>query len=66
MPIGGTIFGHSSVLSICPLPNGGYDFGTILYMCEDSAASSVDLRQKMHDPETLIFDSICEEVFGDG
>ena len=66
MPIGGTIFGHYSVLSIRPLRNGGYDFGTILYMCEDSAKSLAELWPKLNDPDALIFDSICAEVFGDG
>lgn len=66
LSIGGTIFGHPSVLSIRALPNGGYDFGTILYMCEDSAESPAELWPKLNDPDALIFDSICEEVLGDG
>ena len=66
MPIGGTIFGHYSVLAIRALPNGGYDFGTILYMCEDSAECPVELWTKMHEPDALIFDTIIEEVLGDG
>ena len=65
-PIGGTIFGHPSVLSIQPKPDGGYDFGTILYMCEDSAESPAELWTRLNDSNALIFDSICEEVFGDG
>ena len=65
-PIGGTIFGHPSVLSIRPKPEGGYDFGTILYMCEDSATSPLELWHKMHDPDALNFNPIIDEVLGDG
>ena len=65
-PIGGFILGHPSVLSILPLPDGSYAFGTVLYMTEDTADSPEDLQAKMNDPDAIIFDSICEEVFGDG
>ncbi len=65
-PIGGFILGHPSVLAIRSNPEGGFDFGTILYMCEDSADSPDELLKKMNDPQSLLFDSIIEEVLGDG
>lgn len=36
------------------------------YVCEDSSKSLEEQQRKMQDLDTVVFDGICEEVFGEG
>ena len=65
-PIGSFILGNDSILDIAIRPDGMYGFGNILYVLEDSAKAPGELAARMRDPDAVIFDRICEEVFGDG
>lgn len=65
-PIGGFIMGNASVLDVRDREDGGYDFCNLLYVCEDASDSLEEQRQKMRDPDAVVFDGICDEVFGDG
>ncbi len=64
--IGSFILGNDSILDITVRPDGLYGFGNILYVLEDSAEVTDDLVKRMRDPDAVIFDRICDEVFGDG
>ena len=65
-PIGSFIFGNAAVLSIQNNADGSYSFSNILYVCEDASQALSEQRRIMHDPDSLVFDRISEEVFGDG
>lgn len=65
-PIGGFILGNASVLDIRDRGDGRYDFSNILYVCEDVSESLEEQQLKMRNPDAVVFDQICEEVFGDG
>ncbi|MBR1709632.1 MAG: hypothetical protein IJ719_12500 [Clostridia bacterium] len=65
-PIGGFIMGNAAVLDIQDRGDEGYGFANLLYVCEDSSESMEEQQRKMQDPDAVVFDGICEEVFGDG
>lgn len=46
--------------------DGSYWVSNLLYVIQDSFDSLDDVDDYLLDPEKLIFDSICDEIFGDG
>ena len=64
--IGDSIFGHACVIDVCSVPEDDFTFRSILYVVEDSAKTPEILLSRMNDPKYLVFDRICDEVFGDG
>ena len=64
--IGGFIMGNAAVLDIQDRGDGGHEFANLLYVCEDSSESMEEQQRKMQDPDAVVYDGICEEVFGDG
>ena len=65
-PIGAFIMGNAFVLDIQERDDGGCVFSNLLYVGEDVSESLEEQQQKMQDPNAVIFDSICDEVFGNG
>ena len=62
--IGESIFGHACVMDVCS--EDACSFGSILYVVEDNAETPEILLSRMKDPKNMVFDRICDEVFGDG
>ena len=60
------VFGNGAILDTCNKPDGSTTVRTILYVTEDQADSLEEQRRKMNDPDALVFDEICDEIFGDG
>ena len=65
-PVGSLVFGNASVLDIQLRADGHSSVSTILYVTEDLSDSLEEQLRKMNDPDALVFDSICDEIFGDG
>ncbi len=66
IPIGDSIWGNASVLDVQKNPDGSSVVGLILFVAEDSSDSLVELQKKMNDPNELVFNLFCDEIFGDG
>ena len=64
--VGNFIFGHRSVVETEELEDGTWTFRNILYVPEDSSDSLDEQNQKMNDKNALVFDALCDEIFGDG
>ena len=41
-------------------------FGNCLYVQEESDTKKEPLIQKLNDPNAVIFNRLCDEIFGDG
>lgn len=41
-------------------------FNNLLYIEEDSSDDLAEFEDKLLNPEALIFDKICDEIFADG
>lgn len=41
-------------------------FETLLYVQEDTSDTKEQLEAKLDNPDEIILDRICDEVFGDG
>ncbi len=65
-PVGSLVFGNASVLDIQLRADGHSSVSSILYVTEDLSDSLEEQLRKMNDPDALVFDSICDEIFGDG
>lgn len=56
------VFGNDCALSSGPQTI----FENILYVQEDASKDKESLMLKLNDPGEVIFDRICDEIFGDG
>ena len=65
-PVGSMLFGNACVLHSSVLPEGHYEFGNDLYVQEETSRTKEPLIQKLTDPENVVFDRLCDEIFGDG
>ena len=65
-PIGSILFGNACVLHSEELPDGHFEFGNDLYVQEESSKTKEPLVRKLMDPEEVVFDRLCDEIFGDG
>ena len=65
-PVGSMIFGNACVLHSSELPEGHYEFGNDLYVQEETSRTKEPLFRKLTDPEEVVFDRLCDEIFGDG
>ncbi len=59
-------WGHGYLLKLEDLPNGGFTMTTLLYEFESTSDRLKDEKAKLGIESELLFDSICDEVFGDG
>lgn len=66
LPVGSAFWGNSCVLHIEGVSDGHSEFGNILYVQEESSKSKEQLMLKLKDPEEIVFDRLCDEIFGDG
>ncbi len=60
------VFGNGCVLNSVLEPSGKMIFETLLYVQEDDSKDKESLIHKLNDPGEVVFDRICDEVFGDG
>lgn len=65
-PVGSMFFGNACVLHSAELLDGHHEFGNDLYVQEESSRTKEKLLRKLTDPEEVVFDRLCDEVFGDG
>ena len=65
-PIGNLIFGNDAVINITQRGDGSIELCNLLYVVEEGSESLKKQQKKMYDPDSLIFDKICDEIFGDG
>lgn len=63
---GGAIWGNACVLKTERLPTGNTAFKNLLYVQEDSSEEKEPLVEKLCQPESVILDRLCDEIFGDG
>lgn len=62
-PIGSVLFGNASVIEF-NMDAGTFE--TLLYVQEDTPDTKEQLETKLDNPDEIILDRICDEVFGDG
>lgn len=62
-PIGSVLFGNASVIEF-NMDAGTFE--TLLYVQEDTSDTKEQLEAKLDNPDEIILDRICDEVFGDG
>ena len=65
-PVGTMFFGNGCVMRVCETAHQTRFVENILYVQEESAEDSEMLIQKLEIPAEVIFDRICDEIFGDG
>lgn len=66
MPLNSRFWGHNCMMNVVTHNDGSYWVSNLLYVIQDSFDSLDDVDDYLLDPEKLIFDSICDEIFGDG
>ena len=62
----GTFWGHASVLDVNHLSDGQFTVSNRLYMIEQQDEDIQIIKDAMSNPDKLIFDKICDEIFADG
>ena len=62
-PVGSVLFGNASVIET---DLGAGIFENLLYVLEDVSDTKEQLKAELNNPARIIFDRICDEVFGDG
>ena len=65
-PAGASFWGNVGVLRGSVLDDGHRTLQNVLYVQEDTSEDMESLLQKMKDPEAVIMDKFCDEIFGDG
>lgn len=65
-PVGTMFFGNGCVMRVCETAHQTRLVENILYVQEESAEDSEMLIQKLEIPAEVIFERICDEIFGDG
>ncbi len=65
-PVGTMFFGNGCVMRVCETAHQTRLVENILYVQEESAEDGEMLIQKLEIPTEVIFDRICDEIFGDG
>ena len=65
-PVGSMIFGNACIFHSAELPDGHIEFGNDLYVQEESSRTKEPLLRKLTDREEVVFDRLCDEIFGDG
>jgi len=66
MPLNSRFWGHKCMMNVTTHNDGSYWVSNLLYVIQDSFDSLDDANNYWRDPGKLIFDSICDEIFGDG
>ena len=62
-PVGSVLFGNASVIEF---NSDAGSFENLLYVQEDVSDTKEQLETKLDNPDEIILDRICDEVFGDG
>ena len=62
-PVGSVLFGNASVIEF---NSDTGSFENLLYVQEDVSDTKEQLETKLDNPDEIILDRICDEVFGDG
>lgn len=62
-PVGSVLFGNASVIET---NSEAGTFENLLYVQEDVSDAKEQLEAKLNNPDAIVFDRICDEVFGDG
>ena len=65
-PASASFWGNVGVLRGAALDDGHRTLQNVLYVQEDTSEDMESLLQKMKDPEAVIMDKFCDEIFGDG
>lgn len=66
VPLTGGFWGNDFVLDVIKRPGKHFTFNNLLYIEEDSSDDLAEFEDKLLNPEALIFDKICDEIFADG
>ena len=66
LPVGTMFFGNRCIINTCETSHQKRFIENILYVQEDSSDESDTLIPKLKIPTEVIFDRICDEIFGDG
>lgn len=61
--VGFMLFGNAEVIEANDEMN---TFENLLYVKEDTAKNKQMLKAELDDPRNIVFDRICDEIFGDG
>ena len=64
--VGSALWGNAFILETKSQPDGRVTFGNCLYVQEESDTKKEPLIQKLNDPNAVIFNRLCDEIFGDG
>lgn len=64
--IGNAFLGNACILEAEHHPDGHTTFENILYVQEDEAADKASLIQRLNDPQSVILNRLCDEIFADG
>ena len=62
----GGFWGNRSILDVSSLPDGHFQINNLLYVVEDDYNTIEEAIKNIKNPESLVFDRICDEIFGDG
>lgn len=62
----GDFWGNRSILDVSILPDGHFQINNLLYVVEDIHKTIEEATMNIQNPECLVFNKICDEVFGDG
>ena len=62
-PVGSVLFGNVSVIET---NSDAGTFENLLYVEEDDSDTIEELKAKLTNPDRIVFDRVCDEVFGDG
>ncbi len=62
----GGFWGNRSILNVSALPDGHFQINNLLYVVEDKHDTIEEAAKNIQNPESIVFDKICDEVFGDG
>ncbi len=65
-PLSSGFWGHDYLLEVRQLPGEHFVFSNTLYVEEDQFATKEEAIVLMSDPSKVVFDRICDEIFGDG
>ncbi len=62
-PVGSVLFGNESIIEF---NSDTGSFENLLYVQEDVSDTKEQLETELDNPDEIILDRICDEVFGDG
>lgn len=62
----GAFWGHGCLLDVQHPPGGDVLLNNLLYVEQDRFGNRTDAESMIQEPENVVFDFICDEIFADG